>query len=169
MRISRAEVVGTSITLEVDPVDRAEAFRFAYGFNPGNYEIKKAKVKRSLDANAYAWVLIDKMAERLRMPKSDIYRNAIKEIGGNTETYKGRPDAIRKLAEEWKNKGLGWQAEIIECNGYSVVCLYYGSSSYDKHQMSVLIDRLVQDAQALGIETKSEEEIESLLESWNDK
>ena len=34
---------------------------------PGEYEIVKAKKKRSLDANAYAWVLIDKIAAVLRM------------------------------------------------------------------------------------------------------
>lgn len=161
MKIASAVIEGKRLCLELE--DISEGLRFAYGFKPGNYEIKKAKARRSLDANAYAWVIIDKLAETLRMPKSEVYRNAVKDIGGNTEIYKGKPEAIRKLAEEWKQKGLGWQADVMECDGYSVAVLYYGSSSYDKHQMSVFIDRLVQDAQALGIETKPQEEIDSLL------
>ena len=48
-----------------------------------------------------------------------------------------------------------------------ILHLYYGSSSFDKKQMSRLIDGVVQDCQAVGIETKTEAEIKSLLESWN--
>jgi len=36
---------------------------------------------------------------------------------------------------------------------YKRIVVYYGSSTYDTKQMSALIDSLVQDAQALGIET----------------
>jgi low affinity Fe/Cu permease len=50
--------------------------------------------------------------------------------------------------------------------GCTVVILYYGSSSYDTAQMSALIDSLVQDAQALGIETRSPNEIQALLDEY---
>ena len=43
-------------------------------------EIKKARKKRSLDANAYAWVLIDKIAEKTGIRRKEVYRNAIREI-----------------------------------------------------------------------------------------
>ena len=46
-------------------------------------KVAKFKQKRSLDANAYCWVLISKLAEKLNIPKTEIYRTAIKEIGGN--------------------------------------------------------------------------------------
>ena len=49
-------------------------------------EIKEHREKRSLDANAYFWVLVDRLAEKLRIPKTDIYRRYIREIGGNNET-----------------------------------------------------------------------------------
>ena len=167
MKLNKARVVGNELCFEVD--DIPEAMRLAIGFTAGDYEIVPKKKKRSLDANAYAWVLIDKIAERLRMPKRNIYRNAIKEIGGNTEIYTGRRDAIEKLAHEWATRGLGWQAEITHMAKTSMVVLYYGSSSFDTHEMSVFIDHLVQDAQALGIETKPQEYIESLLERWEDR
>ena len=35
-------------------------------------EIKKWHDRRSLTANAYAWVLIDKLAEALNLPKTEI-------------------------------------------------------------------------------------------------
>ena len=40
--------------------------------------------------------------------------------------------------------------------------LYYGSSTYDTQQMSLLIDHIVQDAKALGIETMTPAELEAL-------
>lgn len=50
--------------------------------------------------------------------------------------------------------------------GYRNLRAYYGSSTYDTRQMAMLIENLVQDCQALGIETRPEEEIRSLLEAW---
>ena len=37
---------------------------------------------RSLDANAYAWVLMDKLAAHYRLNPEDIYREKIKQIPG---------------------------------------------------------------------------------------
>ena len=49
---------------------------------------------------------------------------------------------------------LGWQVQRIYDDGeYMSVNLIYGSSAYDTAQMSRLIDQLIQDAKALGIET----------------
>ena len=49
-------------------------------------EVKPFRAKRSLDANAYAWVLMDKLSEKLNIPKTDVYREYIKHISGNSET-----------------------------------------------------------------------------------
>ena len=51
-------------------------------------------------------------------------------------------------------------------SGRKARSIYYGSSDFDTRQMSMLIDHLVQDARVLGIETRPEEEIKSLLEAW---
>lgn len=47
--------------------------------------IKQYRKGRSLDANGYFWVLAGKLAEAMNIPKTDIYRGYIKEIGGNSE------------------------------------------------------------------------------------
>lgn len=46
------------------------------------------------------------------------------------------------------------------------VILYYGSSVYDSRQMAALIDKIVQDCHAVGIETRTPEEIASIMEQW---
>ncbi len=145
------------------------ARKFAYEFKPGEYEIRKAKQRRSLDANAYAWVLIDKLAEATGISKAEIYRNAIRDIGGNTETVCVRTEAVKKLCEGWERNGLGWQAETYPSKlpGCTNVVLYYGSSTYDTRQMSRLIDNLIEDCKALDIETLPPEKLSALMEGWN--
>ena len=128
----------------------------------------KHRERRSLDANAYAWVLIDRIAEKKRIPKEEVYRNAIREIGGVSDLVCVQDRAVKRLREQWDRKGIGWHSETMESKlpGCTVVILYYGSSSYDTAQMSALIDSLVQDAQALGIETRSPKEIQALLDEY---
>lgn len=130
--------------------------------------VKRYRVKRSLDANAYAWVLIDKIAQRMRMSKVDVYRDHIRHIGGVSETVCVQDRAVEKLTEAWSKNGIGWQTETFpsKISGCTNVTLYYGSSTYDTTQMSALIDALVQSCKALGIETMPEAELKSLMEAY---
>ena len=58
------------------------------------------------------------------------------------------------------------QEACLLYTSYDDVCLYYGSSTYDRAEMARLLDDLIEDAQALGIETKSPEEVDRLLSLW---
>lgn len=128
----------------------------------------KFKQKRSLDANAYAWVLIGKIAEKTRVPKNEVYREAIRGIGGNYDVVCIKEDAADTLRKAWEGNGIGWQTEVMlsKLDGCTNVLLYYGSSTYDTEQMSRLIENIIQDCESLGIETKSQAEIDSLLQQW---
>ena len=127
--------------------------------------VKKYRHRRSLDANAYSWVLIDKIAQRMKLTKSQVYKDHIRAIGGVSETVCVQDRAVDRLREAWSKNGLGWQTETFpsKIDGCTNVTLYYGSSTYDTKQMSDLIDALVQSCKALGIETMPEEELESLI------
>lgn len=167
MKVSAARWEAGKLVLSVE--NPAEAIRFAYRFEPGEYEIIKAKKRRSLDANAYAWVLIDKIASAVNVSKTEIYKNTIKEIGGNSQIVCVSAEAADELCRGWRHNGMGWQTEsfpsVIE--GYINVVLYYGSSSYNTRQMSIFIDRLIQDARSLGIETMPPDKLDALLEAWH--
>lgn len=131
-------------------------------------EIKKYRKRRSLDANAYAWVLIDRLAEKLRMPKLDVYRELIRNIGGVSQTVCVQDKAVQNLIAGWSHNGLGWFAETMPSKlaGCTNVVLYYGSSSYDSAQMSALLDLLIDDCKAQGIETTTPEELAKYKEEW---
>ena len=127
-------------------------------------EIKPYREKRSLDANGYMWVLVDKIAEKMHLGKAEVYRNAIKDIGGASTVVCVQDVAVDALCRGWQDRGLGWQTDTIpsKIKGCTNVILYYGSSTYDTRQMAILIDHLVQDAKALGIETLTPAELEAL-------
>ena len=132
-------------------------------------EVKEHRKKRSLDANAYCWTLINKIADALRITPIEIYRQAILNIGGNYEVIPIKEEAADHFKQVWEAQGLGWPCVDMgksKIPGYRNLRAYYGSSTFSVQQMQVLIDNLVQDCRALDIEVKSEEEIASLMGAW---
>lgn len=165
MKIERARIMGNDLILTASIPD---ARRFVYGFKPGEYEITPAKKKRSLNANAYAWKLINDIALAVRESPEDVYREALKNIPNICEVLCVQDKAVDSMERLWTRNHIGRRVEREESKikGCTNLYIYYGSSDFDTRQMSMLIDNLVQDAQALGIETRPEEEIKSLLEAW---
>lgn len=147
-----------------------DARKFVGEMKDKKYEvtIKEFREKRSLDANAYCWVLLDKLAEVLREPKEQIYRSYIREIGGNCEVVCVLNSAVDRLRKGWERNGLGWltETEKSKIDGCTNVILYYGSSTYDTKQMSRLIDMIIQDCRGCGVETLPPERLAGMLEEW---
>lgn len=135
--------------------------------SPVNIEIKKFFPKRSKSANDFLWVLLDKIAEKTRIPKSEIYRSAIKEIGGVSTVVCAEDKAVSRLCKGWEKNGIGWQTETLPSKipGCTNVILYFGSSTYDTAQMSRLLDLIIQEAEQQGIPTLRDE-ADKLLEKW---
>ena len=133
-------------------------------------EVKEHRKKRSLDANAYAWVLINKIADALRITPKEIYRQAIQNVGGNYEIIPVKEEAADHFKQIWEAQGLGWPCVDMgksKIQGYRNLRAYYGSSTYDTRQMSQLIDSLVQDCKALDIETLTPDKLALLMEGWH--
>lgn len=150
------------VTLELDEDFREEADRLKG--SDLNIEIKKYRKRRSLDANAYFWVLCGKLSETVGQPVDDIYRACIRDVGGNYEIVCVKDDAAEKLCQGWEHNGLGWVTDTMpsKLDGCVNVVLYYGSSTYDSAQMKRLIDNIIQDCKAVGIETMTPQELARL-------
>lgn len=134
-------------------------------------EVKRFHPKRSRDANAYAWVLIDKLAAALQMAKTDVYREAIRDIGGVSDTCCVTDRAVDSLINGWRHNGIGWFAETMpsKLKGCTNVILYRGSSTYDSKQMAALIDVLVRECKEQHIETMTPQEIAAMNAAWGDR
>lgn len=135
--------------------------------------IKKFFKKRSNNANNYFWKLLSEYAEQKEVDTIEEYKERVKRLGifrvsrvesKDVETYK----------KSWENWGTAWFCEVydteyLENIEFKILHLYYGSSSFNSKQMSRLINDLVEDCKEVGIETKTDEEINSLLRSWDKK
>ena len=132
--------------------------------------IKEYRKRRSLNANAYAWTLIDKLAEKTGVAKTDIYRSYIKEIGGNNDIVCVQDRALDDLKNGWEHNGIGWLTETMpsKIKGCTNLVLYYGSSTYDTKQMSRLIDMIIQDCKENDIETLTPAELDRLYNEWEE-
>lgn len=134
--------------------------------NKLSIEIKKWRKKRSLDANAYCWVLCDKIAKKIGVTKEEIYKDAISNVG-TFEPMIVEERAFENFKRIWEKQGLGFLIQEVSKKDKCIkVHCYYGSSSYNTKEMSILIDFIVQEAKQVGVETMPDKELKSLLEAW---
>ena len=154
MRLEAARYEAGELIFKAPP----EARGFVYSFKPGEYDIIPHKEKRSNDANALMWALCRDIAEAVNRPALEIYRNAIKDVG----VYKDfilKEDDAKTIKTAWENLGLGWVTEQVDYDqdGERIILrCWYGSSKYNKKQMSRLIDNLMQDAESIGIPPRAQ-------------
>lgn len=166
MIITSAKLNGNQLILDL--VNPLEAAKTVHKFNAGEYELVKAKKKRSLDANAYCWVLIHKIADKLYTPPVEIYRQYIRDIGSKVTVVCVQADDVEDEVNTFLDGHIGRMVDIGESKipGCATIHKKYGSSSYSVQEMARFIDIISQDCIALDIELKSEEEVESLLKRW---
>ena len=120
--------------------------------------IKEYKPKRSLNANNYYWRLVNQIAAAMKMSNDDVHFQMLKDYG-TCEMFTALNDVdVSKYFKyyEVEKKGEKWTAYRV----------FMGSSEMDTSQMARLIDGVVQEAQALGIETMTPSELALLKEDW---
>ena len=120
--------------------------------------------KRSLDANAYLWVTLQKMAEALKTDKWSLYLQMLRQYGQFTYIVV-KPNAVESVKKQWRECEEVGEVDVNGTKAVQMLC-YYGSSTYDTKQMSILIDGVVGECEELGIETISPTEIKQMMERW---
>lgn len=122
--------------------------------------------KRSKRANAYAWALLSQIAEEMSIPREEVYRNMIRDVGVS-QLMEINKEAYKTFCYSWELMGNGFQVEELdEHDGMVQFLAYYGTSTYNTKQMSRFLDAVVQEAKSLGIETESDAELALLKEEW---
>lgn len=149
--------------------------------------LKKHYKRRSLDANAYFYVLVNKIAQRAKISDIEVHDKLLSE----------------NLVYIMENEAVDWMVADWKANKYRLVRVndqyYYdslqdvilqkpsggvymakgepkksrifwhikGSHQMDSKEMARLIDSTVYEAKSLGIETMTPEELLKLKEAWN--
>jgi len=168
MQVTGMSIKGNDLILNTS---HREALQFAVKNDPfreGEYEIKRIRKRRSLDANSYLWVLCTEIAEVAGVSKEDVYRRNIRE-GGEFTPLPIKEEAVESFSQIWSAHGVGWFCDVIDNSkipGYKLIFAYHGSSEYDTKQMSSLIERVKQDAESVGVETMPPEQLAALMNEW---
>lgn len=159
------------IIIETNEVQRViEEYEKLKDVEKLSIEIKQHREKRSLNANAYFWKLLSEYSEEKRVNTIHEYKERVKRLG-IFRRFRIETDNISTFEKMWTDRGIAWFCEIADTDyigdvEFKIINAYYGSSSFNSKQMSRLIDDLVEDCKEVGIETKTDEEIKSLLEGW---
>lgn len=130
--------------------------------------VKKWRKKRSLDANAYLWVLCTKIANhpQIKSSKDEVYEEMLQkygyiyrdENGYITVTVKSEVD-MSKISGHWK---------FYKSNGkFDSYLMIKGTSEYDSGEMASFTESVVSEAKALGLETLPPDELKRMVAAWN--
>lgn len=125
-------------------------------------KVDKYREKRSLNANAYAWLLIGKIGNATRASKEEVYFKMLKDYG--------QSDLVSVLSHIPVEHYFKYYEEAGEStlNGklFKHYRVYKGSSEFDTREMSIFIDGIVSEAKNLGIETMTPNEIAKMKDLW---
>lgn len=129
-------------------------------------EIKQFRNKRSLDANAYMWVLLSKLAVVLDTTKDELYKQMLERYSIAFTHTIVKPSAVDRVLQMWRTARVIGKVKVNGVEGVQIQC-YYGSSTFDTQEMSVVIDGIVSECKELGIETLPPEELNKMKREWN--
>ena len=137
--------------------------------------VKKWSEKRSLDANAYYWVLITKLSEAIHVSKTRAHNLMLRRYGqmlflDGQKVILMLPDteAAEESALEAETFHVKPTSKIrpgtpVDYRGYIVL---RGSSDYSTAEMSALLDGLISECKEVGIETATPEELKRMMEAY---
>lgn len=166
------------LTLECDehPTRLQEMIEGLRAADSLTIKIGKFRKKRSLDANAYYWLLVGKLAKVLKISMPHCHNLMLRRYG-TLEEFDGRPvyiiiqdtDEASSKADEAETYHIKPTAQVKEGNDglmYRTYLLLKGSHDYDTAEMSDLIEGLVDECKNVGIETATPDEIANMLSLW---
>lgn len=130
-----------------------------------NLTAKIHRERRSLDANAYAWVLMQKIAEAIHTDKWSVYLMMLERYSPVFTHIIVRPEAVERVKDEWRTVKVLGPIQVNGSTGIQLQC-YFGSSTFDSKEMTSFIDGIVSECKEMGIETLPPDEIERMRREW---
>lgn len=126
--------------------------------------IEQHREKRSINANNYSYALQDKIAKKLNRSLDDIHKQMVLDYGV-LETYSIRKDAFASAKRLFDYFEVLGESEV---NGKTFIHVKagIGTHNYNTLEMSKFLDGVVQEAQQLGIETRTPKQLAELKSLW---
>jgi hypothetical protein len=130
-------------------------------------KVTKYRQKRSLDANAYCWVVITKIANHpdIKSSKEEVYEEMLQKYGYLYQDEEGYIPVTVKTGVDMSKIEGHWK--FYKSNGkFDSYLMIKGSSEYNTAEMAHFIDMVVQEAKELDIETLTPIELERMKAEW---
>ena len=128
-------------------------------------EAVKYRKKRSLSANALLWACLGEIAAALRTDKWTVYLLMLKRYGKYTYICV-KPNMVSAVKLQWRECE---EVGKITLNGQEAVQLlcYFGSSTYNTQEMSVLLDGVISEMKEMGLQPPLSSDMKRALEEWD--
>lgn len=138
------------------------------------FDLSAHKAKRSLSQNSYYWALLGQVAQKTRIPSAVIHNQNLRDLGlvlrVNDEVvpiYLPDTDEAEKTALEAETYHIKPTSQVKEGKDGKLFRCYVmlrGSSSFNTEEMTALLDLMIQEAKAQGIETMTPSELAHMRE-----
>lgn len=129
-------------------------------------KITEYKQKRSLDANALLWHCLGKMGKAFIPPRDkwEMYLEELRKYGKYSYVLMDQK-AVDSFKQMWRETEIVGEVDVNGRKAVQLLC-YYGSSTYNTKEFSVLLDGVIEDMKDLGVQPPIPEDIKSALEEW---
>ena len=139
-------------------------------------KVSKATKKRSLDANSYYWLLLDKLSKVLKISKPHCHNLMLRRYGV-AEDFDGQvaywvlpdTDEAERKADEAETYHIRPTSQVKEGKDgvmYRTYILLKGSHDYTREEFTTLLEGLIDECRNVGIETMLQENVDSLLSQY---
>ena len=151
------------IEFEVDSLQPDEVNRLAL-CDLLDIKANKHRQKRSLDANALLWLCLGRIATALQADKWSIYLQMLKRYGKFTYICV-KPNVAEAVKMQWRESEVIGEISINGQTAVQMLC-YFGSSTYNTKEFSVLLEGVISEMQEMRLETPTSEDMRRALEQW---
>lgn len=129
--------------------------------------VQKFRRGRSLDANALMWKCIGEIANAINADKWDVYLRMLKRYGKYTYICV-KPSVVDAVKTQWRECEVVGNIDINGQTATQLLC-YFGSSTYDTKEFSILLDGIISEMEEMGLEKPITKDMERVLNLWEQK
>jgi hypothetical protein len=131
------------------------------------FDITEHWEKRSRDANALLWACLGELAGALRSDKWTVYLQMLKRYGQYTYICV-KPKAVEAIKKQWRECEEIGHITIDGQDSVQMLC-YFGSSTYNSKEFSILLDGVISEMKELGLDTPADRELKRAIRQMEEK
>lgn len=124
----------------------------------------KRRKKRSLEANGMLWACLGHIAAALGTDKWEVYLLMLKRYGKFTYIVV-RESAVESVKRQWRESEVIGEVTVNGQKAVQMLC-YFGSSTYNTQEFSVLLDGVISEMQEIGLQPPLPKDVQIAMERY---